>query len=505
VPFSLRIPEVRDSSLTGQFQASAVQMLSLAYIALSWAFLATFRIGADGAVLVTSSTDSGHDADPAQQSRLVRREPDHSGQVERSLAERPFTTVDEQLSRAKQKLEELGDQKATTEVKMQKFITDLRIQDESYEKQRMDAEARVHKLEAEKRQEMQEKKEMRELISSEPAPKSAIPKKQEMVAESAKQRAIAAERRKSESLQRAFANRAGVGVKSGEGEKSEGKDRSKVSEKTQKTIAERKKEIHKATVSGLPEIAFASDAWIVEDKEQHFANLMRIISERQNQAGGSDDSLGDEYCDKDYPLGQWNTSDCSSDGATDHKLIESEALCLQAAKQANATAGDGAERYFRIPDEWGDLHPKGCFVFPCHWDPGHVCYWFNPQEDTPLYPWGAPVCERPLFRNGTADTNSGCPDGYDVIMNENNCTEAGYCNSYCVPENFLVGTSYPDHNMSQKDIYPEGCFIHEEQGCVYFNEPYGPHPPQNPKGIPLCNVTQITHFPEIELPFDIWW
>lgn len=472
-------------------------MRPFAFIAaLAWVFLVTVGPGADGAALITSSADSGPGVDTAQQSRFVRREPHQVEPVERSLAERPLekttpASLESQIQQAKQQVEDAIDRKTATEVKMQKLINDLRTDEERYDKLRMDAEARVHKLEQDKLQ-IQEELETSELLSSGPAPEET------MVKDSAQRKAKEADRKQSESLQKALHDR----VRSAAKESSKSAEKRHRAHATGKTQA---KEVHEATVSGLPEVALGTEAVVITDKEKHLANLMKIIAQRERIQGRSVDSTGDAWCDLDYPLGLWNTSTCSSDGATQHKLIESEAECAQAAYQANATPGDGNNRYFRIPDEWGHLHPKGCFVFPCHWDPGHVCYWFNAQELQPKYPWGAPVCSRPRIRNGTEDTNSGCPDGYDVIMDENNCTEAASCKAYCLQQNYLVGVGYPSHNSSQHDLYPEGCFIHKEQGCVYYNPPYGPNPPQNPKGTPICNVTQITHFPEISLPWDIFW
>lgn len=338
-----------------------------------------------------------------------------------------------------------------------------------------------------------------ELVPMGSTPKSRTDEKIDMRAEAARRQAMAAEKKRIEDLQEAVHNRAGVKEKTAE-------HTTAAARATETTEKAEKQQNDGAAVSGLPDIAFATNAWMIMDKEEHHANLLKLISARQKATGGSKHhSSPSIWCDKDYPIGHWNTSQCSSDGATDHQIIEMEEMCVEAAKLANATAGDGQFKYFKIPPEWGDLHPKGCFVFPCHWDPGHVCYWFNEQEEEPRFPWGAPVCHRPLFRNGTEDTNSGCPEGYDVIINENNCSEAASCKAYCRKPDNIVGVSYPMKNASQHDIYPEGCFIHKGDGCVYFNPIYGVNPPQHPQGIPLCNVTQITHFPEISLPWDVFW
>jgi len=501
----------------------------LAYTELALALIGFFLSGVNGAVLVEGNADT-QDVDDRQRSRFVRREQG----VGESFAEIPhrqphLSPEDVALENAKQTAMEAAGLKAATEVQMAKTIATMKAKEEEADKKRLVAEAVVEALETKKataehvkaEREKAEKEEAEKAKQQKSHPKAkpehkahkahqkststkaaSAHKKSDkainLLADEAKQKAEEAEKIKFESLHKAIRSRMGLGIADQENGLATSQEHAKASAKHDS------KDVHKATVSGLPEIAFASDAYFV-NKEEHFANLMKVILERKRARGDSADDLTDVWCDKDYPLGLWNTSECSSDDATSHQIIESEEMCLQAAEQANATAGDGAQRYFVIPSEWGDLHPKGCFVFPCHWDPGHVCYWFNSQEDTPLYPWGAPVCSRPLFRNGTANTNSGCPSGYDVIMNENNCTEAAYCKSYCVEENYLVGEGYPTHNASTHDVFPEGCFIHEEQGCVYYNEPYGPNPPQNPKGIPLCNVTQITHFPEVELPWDIFW
>lgn len=208
---------------------------------------------------------------------------------------------------------------------------------------------------------------------------------------------------------------------------------------------------------------------------------------------GDDSAKESDMCDVDYPLGK-DSCNCGKD---DHFLILQEEMCIQAAKEAGVTAPKDS---FRIPSEWFQIRPKGCFKFPCSEDPKGICYFFNPigndphgcDNSTGAAVEGTPVCKRAKFLNGTVDGNDGCPVGYQVIMNENNCSEAGICLGFCEGSEFRAAVV----NESKHDEYPLGCFIHKTEGCVYYNPPIaGYGPPSRPLGTPICNVSTITHFP----------
>jgi len=216
-----------------------------------------------------------------------------------------------------------------------------------------------------------------------------------------------------------------------------------------------------------------------------------------------------DMCDVDYPMGK---DACHCADAEKHSLILQEEMCIEAANEAGVTAPVG---HFRIGSEFFHSRPKGCFKYECSEDPKGVCYFFNPIGNIPHKcdtnntelaasnsteeVKGLPVCKRAKFLNGTVDANEGCPDGYDVIMNENNCSEAGICLGYCEGAEFREAIA----NESRRDEFPEGCFIHKNtnksQGCVYYNPPLeGWGKPKKPVGTPICqvrNVTSWAHLP----------
>merc|ERR1719379_1023638 len=65
--------------------------------------------------------------------------------------------------------------------------------------------------------------------------------------------------------------------------------------------------------------------------------------------------LESDSCDRDYPLGNESTCNCSHPG---DELILQQELCLQAAKEAGATAHD---EEFLVKYDYGQVHPMGCF------------------------------------------------------------------------------------------------------------------------------------------------
>jgi len=428
---------------------------------------------ASGAVFVTDSSadmevlgNQGNGDAPSslQRARLVRR------QMADADTSPLVQAADENIEReAIAKAVEAAGIMAASEVRFKAIKEEFEAEEKEVDKKRLDAEERVKALEIEKAKNAKQKSIQKE----KPAP-NVVPMAKDLLMEDARHKAMEEERKKLENVHRQ--------IKAREGQ--EGKE---------------KRKSH-AKVSGLPGIAFSKDAYVLDKDIAYEKLLKRLALEKRSKADSEDDET-ETWCDRDYPLGHWNSSNCSRDGAGAHQLILDAEMCASAAREANATPHD---HHFIIPEEWADMHPKGCFVFPCHWDAGHVCYWFNDIGDTPMYPWGAPVCQRPKFQNGTKDTNAGCPDGYDVILNENNCSEAGICQGFDLETDFIVGEG-DFHNESQHNIYPEGCYIDDELGSVRFNPIYGTHPPQTPRGMPLCNVTMATHFPEMTLPWDVFW
>jgi len=235
----------------------------------------------------------------------------------------------------------------------------------------------------------------------------------------------------------------------------------------------------------------------VESVELGAAGTMQASSQPKEFV---DEETKLDMCDYDYQLGN---SSCSC-AHEDHYLILDESVCQEAAAEAGATAPVGK---FAIHSDWYHKRPKGCFKFPCTEDPKGVCFFYNgvveasgpakcgnytlPDGSQPDVE-GTPVCKRAKFLNGTVDgvggsdpSAAGCPDGYQVIMNENNCSEADVCLGYCEGGDFVEGVA----NASQYNEYPEGCFIHKVQGCVYFNPPRNmSYLPRDPDGQPICKV-----------------
>lgn len=232
-----------------------------------------------------------------------------------------------------------------------------------------------------------------------------------------------------------------------------------------------------------------------------------------------DYSLETDMCDLDYPLGK-DGCGCH-DG---HNQILQEEMCIQAAKEAGATAPQGK---FKIGSEYFHKRPKGCFKFPCSEDPRGICYFYNPIGntdgpakcantpitdstlcgETPCMPEveGMPVCSRPKYLNGSIDGVGDCPAGYQVVMNENNCSEEATCLGYCEGAEFREAVM----NHSMHDEFPEGCFIHKVEGCVYYNPPlpaFGN--PARPKGTSICNVTSTVsyaHLPVVNADAVLHW
>jgi len=258
----------------------------------------------------------------------------------------------------------------------------------------------------------------------------------------------------------------------------------------------------------------------------HFAGQ---TSRSQPKAKGGDEIASFDYCNWDFPLGDPATNDCldSNHAKVGHHLMnatvhanEGMPDCLEAMHQA----GVNKTTDFKIEntDDYGKF-PSGCFTQPCTaaGDRGHEevagvvvnplgqCYFYNPTPTIPAVADlalqtipGTPVCKRDRIVYGTANTNGDpaeghCPDGYQQITTREKCEEFAGCMSHC-PGEELGGFSINTMDASVYDQFPKYCFLstHQAHNCVYFNEPRpGMVDPVRPIGIPLCNVSTITHFP----------
>lgn len=206
----------------------------------------------------------------------------------------------------------------------------------------------------------------------------------------------------------------------------------------------------------------------------------------------------ENMCDDDFPLGLPNSNNCTIPGmpwTAEHESILEEAECIEAAAEANATAPHDS---FMISTVYNELRPRGCFRHNCTQDPGNVCYFYNTFGDFPREPEGQPVCIRRKFKNGTINSNNfvECPPGYQSIRKENNCSELASCSDYQMGSPFLV----QDFSVDNYNFYPIGCFIDEANGEIKYNTELFDTDgktiaPTHPVGIPLCNVSNHTHFP----------
>lgn len=217
-----------------------------------------------------------------------------------------------------------------------------------------------------------------------------------------------------------------------------------------------------------------------------------------------------DFCDFDFPVG----TDCACSDPANHKPIELQEMCIEAARQAGVTAPQETGA-FEINEAYFHKRPKGCFKFPCAEDKRGICYFWNDVEDGPAkcnnihlpdgsqpQVEGIKICQRPKHLNGTVNGNGGCPFGYSPVMREDTCFIAGTCLG-----DAIGGPEFRKHtfNMSEYNDFPMGCFFDtgENTGDVYFNPKETILPdPTNPHGIPICNVSAITDFrdqPEVPL------
>lgn len=231
--------------------------------------------------------------------------------------------------------------------------------------------------------------------------------------------------------------------------------------------------------------------------------------------GGSEPKNRDiDFCDFDFPVG--NSCECSD--PANHKPIELQEMCIEAARLAGVTAPQSTGA-FEINEAFFHKRPKGCFKYPCAEDQRGICYFWNDVEDGPArclpdttegmaskaeirhtyngtlpQVEGIKICQRPKLLNGTVNGNGGCPFGYHPVMHEDTCNQAGTCLG---DRNGSPQFRKHINNMSEYNDFPLGCFfdVGLNKGDVFFNQKEAILPdPSNPKGIPICNVSAITDF-----------
>jgi hypothetical protein len=217
-----------------------------------------------------------------------------------------------------------------------------------------------------------------------------------------------------------------------------------------------------------------------------------------------------DVCDEPFILGKANAEKTTCSNAHHSEILEEED-CKLAAQQADAKW----TKDFVVTEAggWREIRPRGCFMMPCRYNETHhnngkvigddegmlegTCYFYNPIGPDPKGPIeGTAVCYGTMFYLGENDTNGKlegeCPEGYETILHEDPCEEAAKCLDDCLGWDTIKNNK----NASKYDDYPLGCMIDHWDGCVYFNRPVeGKAPPADPKGVPICKIAKITHFP----------
>lgn len=233
---------------------------------------------------------------------------------------------------------------------------------------------------------------------------------------------------------------------------------------------------------------------LARSEKAHRGKRTSVMSAKAELLGSHTDWFTDPdvpelACNDQYPLGVRNSSQCVE---PHHDLIVDPEMCMQAATMTNA--GVDRERFI-LTEEWWELHPKGCFAWPCSTSPSGMCHFFNPVGDDPCRNKtsngcrGQPICYGALYQNGTKNGNGGCPVGYQAVATEVQCLAAASCLGFCTGAQFRIAVN----NESMHHNYPEGCFIHPDEGCFYFNPPSALGKSRQPKGTPVCNATEVGH------------
>lgn len=220
--------------------------------------------------------------------------------------------------------------------------------------------------------------------------------------------------------------------------------------------------------------------------------LMAAKADASEKICGTQGEGCNDLCKIDYPLGVPDTNDCVD--INNHTVVLDEAMCREAARLSNASAGGGETSPFLVAEEYSDYFPFGCFKIH-----GKPEYYFNPAGGYPKWPMGIPICYKDKFKNGTTGANDGCPRGFQKILDDLTCRETALCLGLCINEDnyeYGVNVSAPAEDTRQADAwkydnFPRGCFIKPDDGCVYYNVPRDYTPAGPISGTPLCNVTTV--------------
>jgi len=241
-------------------------------------------------------------------------------------------------------------------------------------------------------------------------------------------------------------------------------------------------------------MALPAQCVILDSKEGKLMRHERGINRIQLNFGGESlkEKAAPGYCDLDFIYGNVNTDQCDQRAHFPYSnLTEDE--CIYAATRGGAHTRHDS---FEVGPAWQDVHPKGCFVFPCgtEW-----CYYANEIGDQPMgqHLGGVPVCRRDRYIYGNAEAEvatdpSICNNPeYEVVLTEAACIQAASCLGDCDGAPFDIGIN----NASKRLEFPAGCFLHADDSfadrpCVFWNNPNWTtsFAPSEPKGSPICVV-----------------
>lgn len=223
-------------------------------------------------------------------------------------------------------------------------------------------------------------------------------------------------------------------------------------------------------------------------RRERRAQSIQLTSHGAFKSGPSDEEeqSSSDFCNDDFPVGIENTNNCSD--PAEHSIITQENMCIEAARVTDVITPSNV---FVLASEWTTQYPKGCFKYSCDQaNPDEfgntTCYFYNPIAIIPSGSIkGSPVCVRPKHLMGTQNTQGGCPTGYQKIMDETICSATAGCLSLGGGADFRIG----EHNASRHLLFPDGCFVNNENGKVYFNPPSALGTGTNVLGTPICIVS----------------
>lgn len=188
-------------------------------------------------------------------------------------------------------------------------------------------------------------------------------------------------------------------------------------------------------------------------------------------------------CAENYAAGTFNETTCT---ASNHKTIESETVCREAAKEACPDESCYGSPFAVPKGDTMRTFPRRCFktennIWHFNDFEGHIDR-LN-QDGSPA---GTPICIETEYHRGntSSDGTTTCPDGYHVIDTEQACFDASKCMGYKPEQYFRV------LNDSTRINSPIGCHINGDDNKVNFN----PFPATsgmtfNETDQPLCNLT----------------